>query len=161
MVQKKASMQSIGTNSYRMITLMALVAGATLLMTELAHGFDGQGDAFQRKHENGVTVWRAKAAPTPKKFPALLGNEPVFIEEEIIIEKEVIVVPRYRPAKVRVIGHYSGYGKRIPYVQGFYSGYPRSQSSRNYVQGFYSGYKTNKKRRFPSERPDGRRRYNR
>jgi len=136
---------------------LAVILSMSLSVSTAAYdGIDNNDSPFKVTTENGVKVWRAQAPKRIKRItPALLGDEDINIVSEVNIEKEVLIKPRSRPAKVRVIGHFSGYGKRIPFVQGFYSGYPRSKTSRSYRQGFYSGYRTNKKRRFPLERPNG------
>ncbi len=107
-------------------------------------------NAFDKKRENGVTVWRANMrAPAPivkapsttqKAAPATTikpGTKIRFKRSDI----------RRRPStrsRIRVIGHFSGFGERA-----------------QVIQGFYSGYKNNAKRRFPQQRPDGRRRVTR
>jgi len=143
----------------------SITAGLVWLMMSpmiAAHAYDGGGvrhhNVLVKRVENGVNVWR----PDYRKdadIPELLGGEPAT-RQESEIEKIVIRRPLRRsvrkPAKIRVMGFYSGYGERIPFVRGFYSGNQRA--SRDYVQGFYSGVKRHHRNRFPLERPDGYRR---
>ena len=149
-------------NGVRGMLAASLAVGACLVPASViaADGKLPVLNGFKSAKENGVTVWRARAVPKPVVIPALEGA-PQKVVTKTIVERVVVKEPRFTPAKVRVVGHYSGYGKRIPFVQGFYSGYPRSKNSRSYVQGFYSGYKRNQRRRFPTERPDGYRRFRR
>ena len=154
--------------SFKASGIFILLLSLMIINTH-AHAFQAkQGDAFERANEKGVTVWRGvgtkrinqKRNSQNNSLPALLGGEPLPAKAKTKTKTS----PRSRTsksgtAKVRVIGHFSGYGERIPFVQGFYSGYPRSKNSRSFVQGFYSGQKSNSKRRFPLERPDGRRRF--
>ncbi len=115
--------------------------------------------AIVKTVEKGVSVWR----PTIDKRPVprttkLLGGEPIpapMVRKRIVTRK--VVKPHIPPRKLRVSGFYSGFGERLPIVQGFYSGKPKGRRQK-YVQGFYSGFESSRKRRFPLERPDGYRR---
>lgn len=147
----------------KFIPYLAATAILSTMMLLPDHALaDGmENDAFLKSVENGVAVWRpnTKTAPPPSSspnVPDLLGAEPTATTPTVIVKTRRVVVPRFRPAKARVVGFYSGYGKRIPFVRGFYSGNQRK--SRSYVQGFYSGYKRSKRNKFPLERANGYRR---
>jgi len=142
--------------SVPVIGMLLITAAMTLALSNQAIAFDGEQDKHQstitKITVNGVNIWRPAANPK-RDIPDLLGDEPVKKQRKIVkkrIKKRVRSRPR---SKARVIGFYSGYGNRIPFVHGFYSG--DNRKSRNYVQGFYSGLRKNKRNRFPTERPSG------
>ncbi|MEL7200398.1 MAG: hypothetical protein AAGK25_02240 [Pseudomonadota bacterium] len=137
-----------------LVTPHALAAGA---VPEL-------GKTVKKTTEKGVTVWRVmpvraptmtpRASDKSTAVPTLRGSENVRVEQ--VVEINVFVPnPDFAVGKLRVSGFYSGRGQSTNPVRSFYSGKRRIRPSTR--QGFYSGYRRNKKRRFPSERPNGRR----
>ena len=136
------------------------------------------GGQINKTVEKGVTVWRPKARPiaavtAPRQnrkntgmgagttthtnaapIPKLAGNEQIVIKQNITIQ---YFEPNenFAVGKLRVSGFYSGRGRSTNPVRGFYSGKRRIRPST--TQGFYSGYRRNYKRKFPSQRPNGRR----
>jgi len=122
------------------------------------------GATIKKSVEKGVTVWRPKArVPQPRPRPAKTadGTIPDLAGGQTVVIQKITEVNIFQPnedfavGKLRVSGFYSGRGRSTNPVRGFYSGKRRKRPST--VQGFYSGYRHSSRRRFPTERPNGRR----